>query len=218
MANKRQRKKNQKKLGVFEGGIYRGGRPSGVPNLKKTSTGNLVNMYGVAFTPAEKKHLETLANTANRKRKQMLKKEAQLPRMTGGKDSGQTNQQLQLMGRESDFIVSRKHKSLHKFKSHEEYERYIKNLERVNKKDYISERVKLYKRNHMKAIENAFGDDAIDVLMKIRMMPRDKYMQMVQQDEFLEIGYIYDASARAGKLNQLRASLGMKLKEEDMDY
>lgn len=209
MANKRQRKKNEKKrLGVFEGKQYRGGRPSGVPNLKKSKTGELVNMYGVTFTPEEKKRLETLANTANRKRKKMLKVEASI---------SERNSQLQLMGKESDFILTRKHKSLQKFKSREEYERYIKNLQRVNSRDYIDERVKLYKRNHMTAIENVFGDNAKDVLMKIRMMPRDQYMKMVQGDEFLEIGYIYDASALAGKLNQIRASLGMKLKEEDMD-
>ena len=40
---------------------------------------------------------------------------------------------------------------------------------------------------------------------------------MIQSDEMLEIGYVYDPSARSGKMNQIRASLGMKLKEEEID-
>ena len=138
----------------------------------------------------------------------MLKEEAAL---------SDRNQQLQLMGKESDFILSRKHKSLHHFKTREAYDIYVKNLQRVNSKDYINERVGLYKRNHMKALENAYGDDAKDIIMKIRMMPRDKYMKMVQGNEDLEISYVYDPAARSGKLNQMRAALGMKLKEEEIE-
>ena len=69
----------------------------------------------------------------------------------------------------------------------------------------------------MKALENAFGDDAKDVIMKIRMMKPEDYMRMIEQDETLEISYIYDPTARAGKLNQIRASMGMRLKDESMD-
>lgn len=216
MASKRQRKKNAKKLGTWEGGQYRGGREKGRKNLKKTA-GGVINQYGVEFTEAEKKALKSAVDTANRKRAKMLKQEATLPRMVAGRDTGDKVGTLQLMGRESDFILARKSKSLQRFKSHDEYERYMKNLERVNSKDYITERVRQYKRNHMKAIENAYGDSAKDVVMKIRMMKPADYMKMVQSDEMLEIGYIYDPSQAAGKLNQIRASLGMKLKEEPVD-
>lgn len=217
MANKRQRKKAAKKAGQYEGQQYRGGRQSGRKNLVKLDTGNLQNQFGVVFTPAEKKALEQAVNTANRKRARMLEAEAKLPRMVGGKETGDTVASLQLMGKESDFILQRKTKSLQRFQSKEDYNRYMKNLQRVNQRDYITERVRLYKRNHMKAIENAYGDEAKDIVMKIRMMKPADYMKMVQSDEMLEISYIYDPSARSGKLNQLRGSLGMKLKEEGMD-
>ena len=214
--NKRQKKKAAKRAGTWEGQQYRGGREAGRKNLKRVD-GGLQNQHGVIFTPEEKKALEQAVNTANRKRARMLEQEAKLPRMVGGKDTGDTVASLQLMGKESDFILQRKTKSLQRFQTKEDYNRYMKNLERVNKRDYITERVRLYKRNHMKAIENAYGDEAKDVLMKIRMMKPQDYMRMVQQDEMLEIGYIYDPSARSGKLNQLRGSLGMKLKEESLD-
>lgn len=216
MANRRIQKKQNKQS--YEGTQYRGGRVSGRKNLKRLETGNLLNQHGVIFTPEEKKALEQAVNTSQAKRRRMLKQEATLPRRVMGVDTGETiGQGLQLMGKESDFILQPKTKSLQRFKTHEDYEKYMKNLERVNSRDYITERVKLYKRNHMQAIENAFGDDAKDIVMKIRMMKPADYMKMVQSDEMLEISYIYDPSARAGKMNQIRASLGMKLKEDYVD-
>lgn len=217
MANKRQRKKAAKKAASYEGGQYRGGREAGRKNLKRTSGGNLVNQFGVKFTPDEKRKLENMVNTANRKRSRMLKEAATLPRMVAGRDTGDTVGSLQLMGKESDFILQRKTKSLQRFRNREQFESYIKTLERVNKRDYIDERVKLYKRNHMKALDNAFGDEAKDIKMKIRMMKPAEYMKLIQQDESLEISYIYDPTARTGKLNQIRASMGMKLKDEAFD-
>ena len=192
------------------------GRKPGQKNLIKTDNG-VMNQYGVTFTADEKKALEYAVNTANRKRARMLEQAATLPRKIAGTDTGDTVGSLQLMGKESDFILQRKSKSLQRFRTKEEYNRYMKNLQRVNDRNYIDERVRLYKRNHMKAIENAYGAEAKDIVMKIRMMKPADYMKMVQSDEMLEINYIYDPSARSGKMNQLRASLGMKLKEDPLD-
>lgn len=217
MANKRQTKKAAKKAASYEGGQYRGGRASGRKNLKKTDAGNLVNQFGVVFTPSEKRALENAVNTANRKRARMLKEAATLPRMVSGRDTGDTVGSLQLMGKESDFILAKKTKSLQRFRSREQYENYLDTLKRVNTREYIDDRVRMYKRNHMQALENAYGDEAKDVIMKIRMMKPKDYMQMIQQDETLEISYIYDPTARTGKLNQMRASMGMKLKDESLD-
>lgn len=202
---------------TFEGMQYTGGRVEGRKNLKRTDVGTLLNQHGVEFTPEEKKLLEREVNKANAKRKRMLEAEGNLPRMKGGKDTGDTVRSLQLMGKESDFILARKSKSLQRFKSKEDFEYYVDNLKRVNSPTYIDDRTRLYKRNHMKALENVFGDDAKDVIMKIRMMKPAEYREMIQKDEDLEVSYIYDPSARAGKLNRIRASLGMKLKEEDID-
>lgn len=210
--------KNSKKSNrpSYEGQQYTGGREKGRKNLKKVE-GGVVNQYGVMFTTEEKKALEIAANTANRKRTRMLKEEGQLPRLVGGQPTGDTVQSLQLMGKQSDFIISRKSKSLQRFKTKEDYNRYMKSLKAVNSPTYLEDRTRLYKRNHMKAIENVFGDDAKDVLMKIRMMPPEEYRRMLQQDEMLEVNYVYDPSARAGKLNQIRDSLGMRIKEEEFD-
>ena len=144
----------------------------------------------------------------------MLEAEGQLPRKVGGKDTGDTVKSLQLMGKESDFIISRKSKSLQKFKSREQFENYLESLKMVNSPTYLDDRTRLYKRNHMKALENVFGDEAKDVIMKIRMMKPEKYRELLQSDELMEINYIYDPSQLSAKLNQIRASLGMNQKED----
>lgn len=217
MANKRQKKKAAKKAASYEGQQYRGGRAPGRKNLKKTDSGQFVNQFGVKFSAEEKRALENAVNTANRKRARMLKEAATLPRMVSGRDTGDKIGSLQLMGKESDFILAKKTKSLQRFRDREQFQNYMKTLKKVNTRDYIEDRVRMYKRNHMKALENAFGDEAKDVQMKIRMMKPKDYMKMIQQDESLEISYIYDPTARSGKLNQIRASMGMKPKDESID-
>lgn len=218
MANKRQRKKAAKAAGTYEGQQYRGGRQAGRKNLKRLDDGNLQNQFGVVFTPDEKKALEQAVNTANRKRARMLEQEAKLPRMVGGKDTGDTVASLQLMGKESDFILQRKTKSLQRFRTKEDYDRYMKNLHRVNSKDYITERVRLYKRNHIKAIRENLGDEGI--AMKIQMMKPKDYMRLVQSNEdVLEIHFVYPGSeSQQAKINQIRLALGMKIVDEgDID-
>lgn len=213
MASKRQRKKNAKKLGTWEGSQYRGGREAGRKNLKKTPEG-FENQYGVTFTKQEKQALEQAVNTANRKRKRMLEDASKLPRKLYGQEVGGTVGDLQLMGKESDFILARKTKSLQRFHSKEDYNRYMRNLQRVNSKDYITARIRKYKHNFTKSLLEVYGPDAMDIAMKVRMMKPEEYMRMVEADETLEIRYEPSDMLISGRLNQIRAALGMKLKDE----
>lgn len=193
------------------------GRQQGRKNLKTNAAGNIVNQHGVEFTADEKRALVNAVNRANAKRRKMMEEAATMPRMVRGKPSGDTVGSLQLMGKESDFIIAKKTKSLQRFTSREQYTRYMDALGRVNSPDYVTERVRLYKRNHMAALRNAYGDDAKDIIMKIRMMKPEEYMQTVTQNEDLEIGYVYDPADMNAKLNHMRASLGMRLKEDYFD-
>ncbi len=219
MANKRQRKKNGKKS--YQGQQYRGGREKGRKNLIYRD-GGIYNTYvdkegkehHTFFTLEEKKALETAVNRATKKRRELLQAEAQLPRFgPDGKPTGDTVATLQLMGRESDFILTPKTKSLQRFRTHEQYERYMDYLNQVNQPDYIDNRIRLYKKNHMKAIKENLGDAGI--LMKIRMMPIHEYAEFVSSHEdVMEIHFIYGADAKQAKINQIRLALGMKIKEE----
>lgn len=204
--------KGKKKAAVsYEGGQYTGGRKKKTPNLKYTDKG-IENQHGVVFSEAEKKALENAVNKANYRRKQMIKQEKNLPMFVAGRYTGYDVSHR--LGSESDFVLARKSKSLQGFKTRRDYDKYMRYLENINNGSYLDDRIRLYKRNHMAAIQNVFGDDAKDVVMKIRMMKPGEYMAMVQSDEMLEVSYVYDPSQLAGKLNQIRAALGMKQKEE----
>lgn len=196
-------------------GQYKGGRAKGRKNLTRTSSGLIKNQHGVTFTESEKKLLESRVNAVNRTHNKMKRAEATLPRKYAGREMGDTVGSLQLMGKESDLIIAKRTKSLQRFRSREQFEKYMTSLEKANSPDYVVEKIRDYKRNHMQAIREAFGSDADDVLMKIRMMKPDDYMKLVQSDETLEISFVYDASD-VNKLNVIRSALGMKLKEDYM--
>ena len=189
----------------YEGEVYRGGRKPGRKNLQRVDGGYL-NQHGLTFTEEQKKALERAVDRSNYQRKKMLAEADELnPR----------NSQLRLMGKESDFIISRQSKSLQQFKSMEDYEKFMTKQDRIRSGEYLDDATRLYKRNYMKALDNAFGEDAKDIKMKVRMMKPEEFRKMVEADELAEIGYIYDPSARAGKLNQIRSAFGMRQKEED---
>ena len=202
--NKRQKKKTLKKLGQWEGEQYRGGRRAGRKNLKRVD-GGFVNQHGVRFTEEQRRELERAVDRSNYRRKKMQAEADKL---------NPNNSQLRLMGKESDFILSRQSKSMQQFKSMEDYEKFMDKQARIQSGEHLDDMTRLYKRNYMKALDNVFGDDAAGVKMKVRMMKPEEFRRMVEGDELLEIGYIYDPIARAGKLNQIRSSLGMKPVEE----
>ena len=203
---------------TYEGQQYAGGRVKGRKNLTKLDNGNLLNQHGVEFTVSERKALESAVNRANLKRKKMLEAEGNLPRLNAGKDTGQKVSTLQAMGKESDFIIARRSKSLQRFKSREDFEHYMEQLEMVNSGDYLDKRIELYKSNHIKALENAYGGEAQDVIDRIKMMKNKEYMELVQSDESLEVSYVYDPSDRNARLNQMRQAVGIDLQDEADEY
>lgn len=178
------------------------GRKEKIPNLVKVE-GGYKNRHGVTFTEAQKKELEKSVRRSNYLRNKQLAESDQL--RPGHR-----------FGVESDFIIARQSRSLQGFKSMEEYNSFMDKQARIQSGEHLDDRTRLYKHNHMEALKNVFGDDAKDVIMKIRMMPLSEYREKLQKDELLEVNFIYDPSAMAGKLNQIRKSLGMKEKEIPM--
>lgn len=184
----------------YEGEQYRGGRGAGKKNLKRVD-GGYQNKYGVTFTEQQKKDLERSVNRSNYQRKKMIAEaDALNPR----------NAQLRTMGKESDFIISRQSKSLQQFKSMEDYERYMDKQSRIQSGEYLEDATRLYKRNYMKALDNVFGKEANGIKMKIRMMKPEDYRKLVESNEDLEIGYLYDPDDLDAKRAQIRKCLGMK--------
>ncbi len=191
---------------------------SGRKNLKRLDDGRIKNQHGVVFTDKEKRALESAVVRANRKRSEQLKEVATLPRTVRGKPTGDTLETKLQMGFESDFIIAKKSKSLQRFQSKTEFNQYMKYLEKVNSGEYLDERTRLYKRNYIKALENVHGDNASDVKMKVRMMKPADFRKLIEQDELLEISDVYATQDKASELERIRASFGMKSKDDDPFY
>lgn len=180
------------------------GRKEKIPNLKRVE-GGFQNQYGVTFTPEQKRALENSVRRSNYAREKQLNKEL-----------GDKNALQRYLSQESDFIIARQARSLQGFKSMEDYEAFMDKQARIQSGEYLEDRTKLYRANHIKAIENVFGSDAKDVIEKIESLDLAEYREMLKKDIFLEVGYIYDPSAMTGKLNQIRKSLRMQEKEIPM--
>ena len=207
MANKRQRKKIAKRMGVWEGEQYRGGRQTGRKNLKRVP-GGYTNQHGVTFTEEQKKALERAVNRSNYQRKKMLGEEEKLnPQAT----------QLRLMGKESDFILSRQSKSLQRFKSMADYEAYMDKQARIQSGEYLDDMTRLYKKNYMKAVANELDDPGI--AMRVRMMKPEEFRKIVEtHGDEMEISYVYDPTTQVARRNKIREILGMKPVDEEDPY
>lgn len=193
--------------------------PNRQKNLKRDSSGNYINQYGVKFTEKEKKALESAVTSVNRKRKRQLENISGLSRKAGGKDTGDIIKTKMILGDEPEFIIAKRSKSLQRIQSREQYDSYMKNLKKAMSPDYELERMRLYKRNYMEAMEKEFGDPEQwkDIKMKIRMMKPEDFIKKVNQDDSMEIKFVYDPQALQGKLNQIRGALGMKLKDDEIE-
>lgn len=195
------------------------GRASGTKNLIKTSDGGYINVHGVKFSDADKRALESAVNSANRYRKKQISETANIERIADGKPTGQTIGELRLMGQESDFIISKRSKSLQRFTSREQFENYLDSTRKINTGEWLEDKTRLYKANMRKALGNVYGDEAKDISMKIQMMKPADFRKLIMENENLEISYQYLPSERTAKLNQLRRTLGMKEKDffDDID-
>lgn len=175
------------------------GRKKGSKNIVREGD-FLVNQHDIKFTDAEKRKLESLVNSANRKRRRMLQAEGGLERFVAGRATGQSiAESTGRMGKESDFVLAKKTKSLNRFRSKKDYDRYIANLEKVVKRDYVKARVEQYRDNWAKAIESVYGDDAKELIERVETMTVNEYIKAVQEDEILEINEVYIPTNEKGK-------------------
>lgn len=183
----------------------------------KYQDGMITNIYGVKFTEQDKKQLVSLVNSAQRKRRRMLEQEANMTKMVSNKPSNITvGQYNQSMNKESDFVLAKKTKSLQRFKSKSDFDRYIANLQKVVKKEYVEQRVAAYKANYIKGLEKEFG--SIDkktvnkIIKQIKGMSEKEYMKTVQANDNMQISFIYDPKRKSQKLEQIKQAV---LKNED---
>jgi len=181
------------------------GRKQGSKGLIKKGWGSVENQQGVRFTKGERKKLESLVNSANRKRNTMLKQERDLPYMLGGRPQGGTiGETLGSMDYESDFVLAKKSKSLHKFETKKEYKNYIRALKHVVKRDYVLDKVEIYKKNYLTGVTRQLEEFSGPIAKKLKSLSNKQFLKYAQGDEALSISFVYsplEKRLRAEKIN-----------------
>ena len=206
MPKQRVRKGNHTKKNLsYEGEQYRGGRVEGRKNLVKGSDGTLTNKHGVTFTQDDKKALERAVNRSNYQRKKALAEWVKKSEEKG---------QHYAWGKDPEFIVSRQSKSLQRFHSREDFERYLKKQEDIQSGAYRDYRTDIYKENYAKGLIKEFGADGEEIKEAIMKMDRAKFRELVENEKLEDINFIYGAEERERRLNRLRAQFSV-LSESD---
>ena len=186
-------------------------------NLRKVD-GGWQNKHGVVFTSWERQKLRNSVKESNRLREQAIQAYTGRNIVVAGEDKGVSNNQLWLMGKHPDFILTEQKYNFQNFKTRREFEQALDKQARIQSGEYIRDRAKLYKRNFLKSLKETYAwDDVKDIYMKVQMMDPIEYITKVSEDEVLEIRYVPSDVKDDGRPNQLRAALGMKLKEEWFD-
>lgn len=194
------------------------GRNRGTPNLQRGKDGTLTNQHGVTFTADEKRALENAVKRARRLREKQLREWGEMPRMAGGKPTGDTVATLQKFGKESDFIIKDRTASLQRFTSRKQFTTYLKKTQGLDLDTYVDKRTREYKSNYMEALRRAYGADADDVIKKVRYMRVDKFRQLIEQDEDLEIRQVYPTNGDTdARLNRIRFSFGLEMQDDFYD-
>jgi hypothetical protein len=187
-------------------GNKRGLHRKGSKNLIKLN-GDLVNQHGVVFTEAEKKALEYKVNSAMAKRRRILKDKNSAVRTILGVPQDYT------VGQDfdsNDFMMSKKSKSLNKFKTRQAYEIYMNNLERITKKDYIDKKLQTYKNNFETAIKKTFGSDGNKAIKQLQKMSLSDFTNLVNSEMYARIQYIYSKEEYQVSLEVLNTILGVE--------
>lgn len=192
---------------------------AGKKNLIRTED-FITNQYGVQITHEEARQLRNMVQTVNRKRKKMIEHFKDKPIFYGTRQLPESRQQLSLMGEELDIVIRKRSGSLNQFRSRKQFETFMRNTSKAAQADYIGYRAKLYKKNFMVKLADAYGmfpDLLKGTMMRVQMMPAEKFFDMVGTDRVFQIGEHYSIGGKLERLKALREKLGLRNPDFDED-
>lgn len=154
--------------------------------LTYTAEGIAINIHGVNITAEQQKKIKNLTDSVNRKRRELIKQEKQMLEEYKEKTG------KELAFKESLFVIHKKSRSLQRFTSEEEVEKYIKRLQRQSSREYIDKATELYKENYIKAMKDAYGQAITpDIENLVRKTPNKDFRMMIVTDSLEEISPYY---------------------------
>ena len=193
------------------------GRKKGQKNLKRVGK-RYENEHGVQFTEREKKQLESLVNSVNRKRKKIMTDKKMLDTRTAlGVDPDFVfglHSEKNLWGTGADTLLTKnRSKSLQRFKTKEEFKTYMKDLRRLSDEKYVEKRIKMAQKNKIKALESVFGDDAKEMVKGLRRLSPEEYQKVLANHSMPSINYMYSDEEYDNALEKVK-SMYEKIEQE----
>ena len=95
-----------------------------------------------------------------------------------------------------------------------ELEIRIRQLERRQTQAYKKEKEKQWADNYKKAVEINFPTFSKKILQEVEKVPKKNFMIWVQQEDFLDIDYVYDKSEEQEKANNYLENLRRRIEYE----
>lgn len=95
-----------------------------------------------------------------------------------------------------------------------ELEIRIRQLERRQTQDYKKEKEKQWVENYKKAVEINFPTFSKKILQEVEKIPKKNFMIWVQQEDFLDIDYVYDKSEEQEKASNYLENLRRRIAYE----
>nr|DAF66314.1 MAG TPA: hypothetical protein [Caudoviricetes sp.] len=95
-----------------------------------------------------------------------------------------------------------------------ELEIRIRQLERRQTQEYKKEKEKQWAENYKKAVEINFPTFSRKILQEVEKVPKKNFMLWVQQEDFLDIDYVYDKSEEQEKASNYLENLRRRIAYE----
>lgn len=170
--------------------------------LKYDASGNAINKYGVKITAEQQRIIKNLSQTVNRRRDQLIKQEKK--RLKEFEES--TGYEIPYT--ESLFIMNKKSRSLQRFQSKAEVQKYISELKKKAKPSFVRQATIEYRKNYLKAMEENMGDDLPEEYYnKIKKMSLEQFRMFVQVEKLETISYFYTEQDRKEKVEKVKTMI-----------
>lgn len=160
---------------------------------RRNARGSIILPNGQTISMSEQKHFKSVVNSANRKIKRL---QNELPK--------QAKSVFAEFGIRTDFMMTTKSYSFRRFRNKREFNQYVRQLERISKREYLSNVIDRYRKNLRRAVTNVFGTSGRKLNRFINQLSDKELRQLTLEGELEDIGYVYyEPQAVAVKLETL---------------
>lgn len=152
------------------------------------------NEYGVVFTKREIQQAKEIVNKTN---KALSKRNKKL------KNKKSSNEPSRMVDTRNSAIKKVKFNK-NNFTSKEGFKRFLSNTKKKGTKKYSDEKLKQFKRNYIKSLNDVFGEMSRNIVNKIKKMNDiDFYNTYMENENSASFDFIYLFLDVMTKLNQL---------------